>query len=264
MANGTEEQDLKDHKEPDQSRRNFLKNSGYAVGGLIVGGVVGSLLRTPKKAATNNNVNNGTTSKTPAGEVVNFNQALMYFTQEQFLIAEAATDRLFPSDANGPGGKELGIAYFIDHQLAGEWGTNGREYMQGPFFKGETTQGYQGRLKRREIFDIGLQEMQNYSNKKYQKKFKDLAPEEQDAVLKAFETDEVKLTTISASGFFKTLFSSTMEGAYADPLYGGNGNMGGWKLKNFPGNQMSYTNIIEADKFEKIQPVSLREHLPHS
>lgn len=49
MANETEDKELKDHREPDQSRRNFLKNSGYAVGGLIVGGVVGSLLRTPKK-----------------------------------------------------------------------------------------------------------------------------------------------------------------------------------------------------------------------
>ncbi len=57
MANETEDKELKDHREPDQSRRNFLKNSGYAVGGLIVGGVVGSLLRTPKKATTNNNAN---------------------------------------------------------------------------------------------------------------------------------------------------------------------------------------------------------------
>ncbi|MCJ8011587.1 gluconate 2-dehydrogenase subunit 3 family protein [Paenibacillus sp. KQZ6P-2] len=261
MANETEEQDLKDDKEPDQSRRNFLKNTGYAVGGLIVGGVVGSLLRTPKKPTTN--TGNTAVNKPPAAETVNFNQALMYFTQEQFLITEAATERLFPADDNGPGAKEIGVAYYIDHQLAGEWGTNGKEYMQGPFFKGETTQGYQGRLKRREIFDIGLQEMQNYSNKKFQKKFKDLTPEQQDTVLKAFETDEVKLTTISASGFFKTLFGSTLEGVYADPLYGGNGNMAGWKLKNFPGNQMSYTKIIEQDKFEKMPPVSLREHLPH-
>ncbi|GIO65684.1 gluconate 2-dehydrogenase subunit 3 family protein [Paenibacillus sp. JTLBN-2024] len=266
MANETEDKELKDHREPDQSRRNFLKNSGYAVGGLIVGGVVGSLLRTPKKATTNNNANtgNGNNGGAPAAEPVNFNQALMYFTQEQFLITEAATERLFPADDNGPGAKELGVAYYIDHQLAGEWGNNGREYMQGPFYKGETTQGYQGRLKRREIFDIGLQEIQNYSNKKYQKKFKDLAPEEQDAVLKAFETDEVKLTTISASGFFKTLFSATMEGVYADPLYGGNNNMNGWKLKNYPGNQMSYAKIIEQDQFAKMPPVSLKEHLPHS
>ncbi|KHF33919.1 hypothetical protein CM49_03879 [Paenibacillus sp. P1XP2] len=74
----------------------------------------------------------------------------------------------------------------------------------------------------------------------------------------------MKLTTISASGFFKTLFSATMEGVYADPLYGGNNNMNGWKLKNYPGNQMSYAKIIEQDQFAKMPPVSLKEHLPHS
>lgn len=179
------------------------------------------------------------------------------------MITEAATERIFPADNNGPGAKELGVAYFIDHQLVGDWGINGREYMQGPFYAGEKTQGYQGRLRRKEVFDIGLREMQNYSMQKYQKGYTSLAPEEQDAVLKAFETDEAKLTTISASGFFKMLFSSTMEGVYADPLYGGNNNMSGWKMKNFPGSQMSYTDVIEQDKFVQMQPVSLREHVPH-
>jgi gluconate 2-dehydrogenase gamma chain len=97
---------------------------------------------------------------------------------------------------------------------------------------------------------------------KYQKKFEELAPEEQDAVLTAFEKDEVNLTTISPSGFFNLLRSSTLEGVYADPLYGGNKNMAGWKMKNFPGNQMSYANIIDKE-FQKIPPVSLREHLTH-
>ena len=89
----------------------------------------------------------------------NYNLALMYFTQEQFRMVEAATERIFPADDNGPGAKDLGVAYFIDHQLSGDWGFNSREYMQPPFFKGEKVQGYQGRIRRREIFDIGLREL---------------------------------------------------------------------------------------------------------
>ncbi|WP_282937856.1 gluconate 2-dehydrogenase subunit 3 family protein [Paenibacillus sp. RC67] len=251
-------EDPNDSREPSNSRRQFLKNTGFAVGGLIVGGVVGSMFRkSPQGTAPS------PAAPTPETGAVNYNQALMYFNQEQFQIVEAATERLFPKNAQGPGAKDMGVAFFIDHQLAGEWGTNGREYMSGPFFVGEKTQGYQGHLKRREIFDIALTELQNYSNQKYSKNYADLAAAEQDAVLKAFETDEVKLTTISASGFFKTLFSSTMEGVYADPLYGGNSNMDGWKMKNFPGNQMSFDQIIEKDEFVKMQPVSLRDHLSH-
>lgn len=245
--------DRSQQKPPSGSRRNFIKNTGYAVGGLIVGGVVGNLIRPATKELI--------PSKTEDTAVVNYNQALMYFNQEQFMIVDAATERIFPKDEQGPGAQELGVAYFIDHQLASDWGMNGREYMQGPFFTGESTQGYQGHLRRREIFDIALREMQNYSNAKYQKNFPKLAPEEQDAVLTAFEKDEVKLTTISASGFFNILFSSTMEGVYADPLYGGNDKMAGWKMKNFPGNQMAYTDIIEKEDFVKMPPLSLREHM---
>jgi len=241
-----------------QSRRRFLINTGYAIGGVVVGGALGSLLSTKGKVKAKE-------PKQPAGtagaaEPKNYNRGLMFFTQEQYRIVEAATERIFPEDATGPGAKSLGVAFFIDHQLAGEWGFNGRDYMSAPFFTGEKTQGYQGRLKRREVFEIGLREMENYSLTKHQNSFAKLSGEQQDEVLKAFESDEVQLTTISASGFFKTLRSSTLEGVYADPLYGGNMDMKGWTMRNYPGNQMSYTAVIDKD-FTVIEPSSLQDHL---
>ncbi|OJH18230.1 dehydrogenase [Bacillus obstructivus] len=253
--------DEKNQETPESlSRRRFIKNTGYVVGGVAVGGVVGSLLpfgnRKNEKESTKNN------QKVAGTNAENFNQALMYFTQEQFNIVNAATERIFPEDDNGPGAKALGVAFFIDHQLAGEWGFNGREYMQPPFYHGEKVQGYQGRLKRREIFDIALQEIQNHSMDKYKKRFVELSGDEQDAVLKDFEEDKVKITTISPSGFFSMLRSATLEGVYSDPLYGGNINMNGWKMRDYPGNQMAYAEIIEQD-FKKIAPQSLRDHLSH-
>jgi len=241
------------------SRRKFLVQAGYAVGGVIVGGAIGSLIRRPTKK---NEAAPGA-SPSPSGgaaEVKSYNRAPMFFTQEQLNIVSAATERIFPSDDAGPGALALGVPFFIDHQLAGEWGFNSREYMSPPFYSGEKVQGYQGRLKRREMFEIGLRELENYSQTKFKKGFAELAPEQQDEVLKAFESDEVKLTTISASGFFKMLRSSTLEGAYSDPLYGGNADMNGWKMKSYPGNQMSYTDVIDKD-FAVIAPSSLQDHL---
>jgi gluconate 2-dehydrogenase gamma chain len=236
------------------SRRKFLVNTGYVIGGAVLGGAIGTLIKKPAQPAA------PPPAAAPA-EPRNYNRALMYFSPAQFAVVEAATDRIFPADDNGPGAKALGVPFFIDHQLAGEWGVNGREYMSPPFFVGEKTQGYQGRLSRREMFNIALLEMDNYSQTKYTKNFIELTAEEQDAVLKAFETDEVKLTTISPSGFFRTLRSSTLEGTYSDPVYGGNLDMNGWKMRNFPGNQMSYTQIIDKD-FTQIPPRSLQDHLP--
>lgn len=88
-----------------QSRRKFIRNTGYVVGGVVVGGAVGSLLPFGNKTKE---INNNKISPTKAE---NFNQALMYFTQEQFNIVQAATERIFPEDENGPGAKALGVAF---------------------------------------------------------------------------------------------------------------------------------------------------------
>ncbi|BBH20723.1 hypothetical protein Back11_20680 [Paenibacillus baekrokdamisoli] len=242
---------------PEPSRRKFLVNTGYAIGGVVVGGALGSLIR--GKTKTTVPAKPATPAPTPAA-AANFNRALMFFTSEQFAIVDAATERIFPADSNGAGARELGVAFFIDHQLAGDYGFNGREYMSPPFYTGEKVQGYQGRLKRREMYEIALREVQNYSQVKYKENFPQLTGEQQNAVLKAFESDEVKLTTISPSGFFKMLRGNTIEGAYSDPLYGGNANMLGWKMRNYPGNQMSYTAVVDKD-FTKIAASSLQEHM---
>jgi gluconate 2-dehydrogenase gamma chain len=252
MADNSNEQEKKESL----SRRKFLKSSGIAVGGLAVGGALGSLLSVKDKTNTSNSdVKNPRVTE-------NYTQALMYFSQAQFKMVEAATERIFPADDNGPGAKDLGVAYFIDHQLSGDWGFNSREYMQSPFFKGEKVQGYQGRLRRREIFDIGLRELQNHSLVKYKKNFIELSEEEQDDILTDFAEDKVALTTISPSGFFNMLRSSTLEGAYSDPLYSGNRNMEGWKMRNYPGSQMTYYEIIDKE-FTVISPKSLKDHLGH-
>ncbi|MFC5650310.1 gluconate 2-dehydrogenase subunit 3 family protein [Paenibacillus solisilvae] len=240
---------------PEPSRRKFLVNTGFAIGGVVVGGALGSLIG--RKSKTEEPA--PTPTKEPAA-AANYNRALMFFTNEQFSIVDAATERIFPSDANGPGARALGVAFFIDHQLAGDYGFNGREYMSPPFYAGEKVQGYQGRLKRKEIYEIALRELQNYSQVKYKENFSELPGEQQDEVLKAFESDEVQLTTVSPSGFFKMLRANTLEGAYSDPLYGGNADMKGWKLRDYPGNQMSYASIIDKP-YTKIAPSSLQEHM---
>lgn len=238
------------------SRRKFIKNSGIAVGGLAAGGVIGGSIPWRKNTETKNEQNAGKET----GGAKNYNRALMNFTKAEFAVVEAASERIFPKDDNGPGATDLGAAFYIDHQLAGSYGFNARDYMEPPFFHGEDVQGYQGRLKRREVFKIGLRELQNYSNQQYDKSFTKLSEEEQEQVLQDFQKDEVKLATISTSGFFDLLRSMTLEGLYSDPLYGGNINMDGWRMKDYPGNVMSYKDIIEKD-FQEIKPSSLQDHM---
>lgn len=47
---------------------------------------------------------------------------LRFLTQTEALIVAAAASRIFPNDDVCPGAKEVGVAIFIDRQLAGTLG----------------------------------------------------------------------------------------------------------------------------------------------
>lgn len=240
------------------SRRKFIKNSSYAAGGVIGGGLVGTLIGTNIPGVTNEDTQTKTKSESASRN--HFNRAYMYFTRNSdFDTLTAATERIFPEDKNGPGAKKLDVPYFIDHQLAGDYGHNAKEYMQGPFHTGTDTQGYQSPLRRHEIFMIGIRALESESQSDYDDSFADLDNDKQDKILKKFEDDKVKIKGVLASDFFELLRTATLSGAYADPVYGGNNDMEGWGMKNFPGAQMSYLNKIEKEKFvdNEIKPQSL-------
>lgn len=246
---------------PDESRRKFLKYSGTALGGVVVGGVIGGLIGANTKPAKPAPAP-APGQKPEERPTRDYNRALMFFNQEQFALTEAATERLYPEDELGPGAKGLGVAYYIDHQLASLWGVNARDYMMGPFVAGEQTQGNYPSIRRKDLFTLGLAAMQDLARKKYNKSFTELAGEEQDAVLEQMQNGEgVKINGATSLNFFKLLLSLTLEGVYSDPLYGGNKDMQGWKMRNYPGNQMSYLDIIDKDEFVKIEPASLHDHM---
>lgn len=241
-------------KEKNISRRDFLKTSGIATGTLIGGGLIGGLvgygMNKPQTAPTKEKAVHKLTS--PKGR--------MFFTKEQdFNILSQATERIFPKDDLGPGAIELGVPYFIDNQLAGNYGSNAREYMQGPFFIGAPTQGYQASLTRADGYRQGIAILEKEAQSRFKKGFADLEGEQMDEILTAFEKGEVKMTGITSDFFFRMLRAATLQGAYADPIYSGNNNMDGWRMKGFPGNQMSYLNVIDSKEFQKIDPLSLAD-----
>lgn len=238
------------------SRRNFVKTGAALAGTAIVGGIVGSMFRGEKVV------------EKQVEKAVNFDHAMMFFTDHRdFKVIEAAAERIYPKTEEGPGAKELGVGYYIDHQLVGAWGNNVKEYHVGPFFEAEAVpeQGYQTRLKRNEVFVSGIEGLRNEAQKRHQKAFDELTGAEQDAILKDFEADKVKIHgTAKASYFFKLLRQATIEGVYSDPMYGGNKDMQGWKMKKFPGaNTTEFAKVVDKKEFVKLEPKSLKDHMGH-
>ena len=57
--------------------------------------------------------------------------------------------------------------------------------------------------------------------------------------LKALEQGKAELGDFDGKPFFEALLQITMEGFFADPIYGGNRNKVSWKMVGFPGRRRS-------------------------
>jgi len=190
-------------------------------------------------------------------------QTYQYLTQPEIRFLDAAVERLIPADELGAGAKESGVTYFIDQQLVSVWGSHGRNYRAGPWPEGTPQQGFQSRLTPREIYRTAIREVNVHCLKQYQKAFEFLAPREQDEVLKGLESDAIQLASVSSKLFFRLLLRNTIEGFFADPMYGGNCDKAGWKLIGFPGVPASnYNDLIDEHNVPyRVEPVSILDVL---
>lgn len=254
-------------KEKQFSRRDFLKTTGAATGGIIGGSLLGGLVGfnlqdlDSEETVTKDEAGSSEASGDSGASGATIPEAgrIFFANDEDFNTIEAAMERIFPEDDIGPGAKALGAAYFLDAQLAGSYGRNSREYMQGPFYEGTDTQGYQSNLNRASYFKLGIRKLQEEANDRHETAFSQLEAGQQDDILKDFEADKVDFnvpkSTATSAYFFQLLREATLDGVYSDPIYRGNRDMAGWKMKQFPGHQHSYLDVIESDEFQDIDPL---------
>lgn len=249
----------KGNNQPEQeSRRRFLKNSGLVAGGLLGGSLLGSFIGNP---FTTDNKEEKPTSTTNEKPVKAFTETRMFFTRfEDFFVLEAAVERIYPEDDHGPGAIGLGVPYFIDKQLAGPYGSNKFDYMKGPVQEVKVSSSYQTLMSRGDVFIEGVRKLNAESLKNHDAKFHDLEAEQQDELLAAMEAGEIELRGVKGATFFNLLRQMTIEGAYADPLYGGNKDMMGWKMKEHPGIRPGYSDLIEEEEFQLIDQMSLKDY----
>lgn len=181
-----------------------------------------------------------------------------YLNAAEVRFLEAACERLIPTDEQGAGARDAGVAVYIDRQLCGQWGVHGRNYRSGPWLDGTPEQGYQSRFTPQEIYRVGIREINDYCGRQYGKIFENLAAEQQDEVLAALEHNKVDLPSLSGKLFFTILWRNTEEGFFADPMYGGNHGKVGWKLLGFPGVPSgAYREHLGNPELYRAEPVSI-------
>jgi gluconate 2-dehydrogenase gamma chain len=212
-------------------RRKFLVGAGLA------GSAVASGLTLANPAAAQTAANAAPAASQP--------EPLLTLTETEYAFVAAAADTLIPADELSPSGSECGVATFIDRQLAGAYGAGARLYRDGPFTKAKPEFGYQLPLNPREFFRDGIATANEWSRKTYGKDFDRLPGAEREAALKAMEDGKAEFAGLNSRMFFNALLDISMEGFFADPIYGGNRDMAAWKMVGYPGLPATYREDIK-------------------
>lgn len=185
-----------------------------------------------------------------------------FFNPDEVAAVEAMVDRLIPPDPETPGGKDAGCAVFIDRQLAGPYGDFQDYYMKGPFQKGAKTQGDQSPVTPSQRYRTTLAAIDRHCRAAFNDTpFAKLTAQQQDELLKQMEGGKLELQGANAKTFFSMLLIDTQQGFFADPIYGGNRDMVGWKMIGYPGARYDYREWVERhnERFP-LPPIGIKDH----
>jgi gluconate 2-dehydrogenase gamma chain len=195
----------------DEARRAFL--IGAVVGAGTASGLVPEVA-TPANAQENKSAAD---DAGPRASSVGDSRGAFFNADDAKTVA-ALAERLMPGAPGKPGASDAGVLNYIDLALAGAY------------------------ADRQEFYRRGLAALDAYCRATHGAPFVKLDAARQDTVIKVLEDNKATgFTWPSAAAFFNTLRTHTMEGMFADPVYGGNKDFAGWRLVGFPGAQVLFT-----------------------
>jgi gluconate 2-dehydrogenase gamma chain len=204
--------------EHDEGRRAFI------VGAVGAGAVASTTLvqtayaRTHRAKAPTPKIPAVAETPTADRAVETFDGHGVFFNDEHAATVAAFAERLMPGAPGKPGAHEANVINYIDLALAGAY------------------------ADQQDFYRRGLAQLDAYCRKTYNQPFVRLSATQQDEVIGALEQGKAsEFEFPTAQAFFNTLRSHTLEGMFADPVYGGNKDFAGWKLVGFPGTQLYYT-----------------------
>jgi gluconate 2-dehydrogenase gamma chain len=183
-------------------------------------------------------------------------------TEAEAAFLKAAADTIIPADELSPSGSECGVVDFIDCELAGPYGEGARLYRDGPVVKGKPEQGYQLDLTPREFFRHGIAAADTWTRTRFGAAFAALDEAQRQAAFAEIDSGAAQFENFEAREFFDALLQITMEGFFADPYYGGNRDMAGWKMIGYPGLPADYQHAMEhfRGKLHRPKPRSIGDY----
>jgi gluconate 2-dehydrogenase gamma chain len=182
---------------------------------------------------------------------------LRFLTQFEFDYVTAMAETIWPTDDLGPGARVGGVGHYIDGQLAGSWGQGHRLYLNGPFFQPETSgHGWQIPMTPADVYRAFLPGFDVYCKTVFGNPYPSLPPAQETQALTDLQMGNAQIqiggsTAFTSADFFSMFRQNVLEGMLADPAYGGNRDMVGWRWLGFPGDPMRRGDVYEQYIFNK-------------
>ena len=163
----------------------------------------------------------------PKPEQEKFSRSL---SQPRIAVLASIADRIFPRGET-PGAVEIGAIDYILIALDGDYA----QFLP--------------------LYRAGLDAVGREAAIRFGRDFVALDGADQDAILTDFESGVISGFE-SAAEFFETLRYHVLEGVFCEPQYGGNKEMIGWRLVEFPGQQAGYPDAY-INKRVDLAPVAV-------
>jgi gluconate 2-dehydrogenase gamma chain len=171
----------------------------------------------------------GAAAAAPAVADAAASDALKALTAAEATTLDAVLNRLFPTDATGPGAKEANVLRYIDWALAGDLAV-----FRGPYAS-------------------ALAAIDAYATQTYGAAFAALTTVQQDQLLSNMEAGSPESTinnksnpqigfAPSSTAVFEMIRTHAVQGMFGDPAHGGNVGFVGWNLVRFPGPRLVVSN----------------------
>ncbi|CAB3763821.1 gluconate 2-dehydrogenase subunit 3 family protein [Paraburkholderia humisilvae] len=229
-------------KNDDQPRRKFLRQ----VFTILPATAIAPVIVTQEGCTHSQASDTASTAATVVAATTAAKYAPVFFTTTEWDFIHAAVEELIPADHTGAGAREAGVPEFIDRQMETPYGHGRLWYMQGPFHPEVAPElGYQLGLVPRDVYRHGIEACNAACVRDHGKVFAELPRETRVLVLEQLEAGKLHLDAVPPKLFFSTLLQNTKEGYFADPMYGGNKGMSGWKMIGFPGARADFADWVE-------------------
>jgi gluconate 2-dehydrogenase gamma chain len=199
----------------DEGRRAFLVGTAIGAGAAASGALVPeALAKDPPQHAAAQVTAAADNTAVPIMGV----RHCAFFNEDEARTVTAFTERLMPGAPGAAGATDADVLNYIDLALSGAY--DDQQYF----------------------YRCGLAQLDAHCKQAYGKEFRRLEAAQQDETIAALQQGKVaEFVWPTAQAFFASVRVHTMEGMFADPVYGGNKDFAGWRLVGFPGAQPIFT-----------------------